>query len=182
MGSSEKPILERIEKVLTELSRSMESAPRTGLSPVAPDHHRRGALPATMLPTASHPETEPNDRLTMAIAWIRARKLRDDMLGGDLFCDPAWSILLELYVHHRQQSAMPITSLCAASGIPPSTGLRWVALLERRGLIARKPDPFDKRKIYAVLTAEAIERVEATLDSASESNRSLGIDCGRRVN
>lgn len=169
MAVDERPILERIEKVLAELSRSISGGEV---------ERGRSAPPASPEPGNQH-RTAPaaNDaegRLTAAIAWIRARKARDDALGEDLFFDPAWSILLELYVHHRQRTAVSITSLCVAAGVPSSTGLRWMTLLERRGLVAREPDPFDRRKIYTMLTAEAITKVERALDAAAETSRALG--------
>lgn len=178
MGSDDKPILERIEKVLAELSRSI------GMSQPA-----RNAA-GEEVPYAGSAQSlgertdrfDDSDRLNIAIAWIRARKRRDSVLGEDLFFDPAWSILLELYLHHRQRTAVSITALCIAAGVPSSTGLRWVTLLERRNLVARDPDPFDRRKIYARLTDEGIQKVEDALDGAAESNRQLGIERIRRVN
>ncbi|WP_088334210.1 winged helix DNA-binding protein [Sphingomonas mucosissima] len=171
--SDEEPILERIEKVLAELSRSIGSSANGEEADTSaievPD-----PVGATSFGAAG--------RLNTAIAWVRARACRDQAFGDDLFFDPAWSIMLELYIHHRQQTATSITSLCVAAKIPPSTGLRWVALLEKRGLVVREADPFDRRKSYARLTSEAIERVERTLDDAMESNRKLGIERVRLVN
>ncbi len=176
MGQDARPVLERIEKVLTELSRSV-NAP-TPLSPPSSP-----GSPAAI--TSPHPDdhsARPSERLNTAIAWIRARAKRDEAFGDDLFFDPAWSILLELYVHHRQRTAVSITSLCHAAKIPPSTGLRWLTLLEKRGLVTRESDPFDRRRTYALLTTEALERLERALDDAIESNRLLGIERVSRMN
>lgn len=176
--SDDKPILERIEKVLAELSKSISptsASPYDTPTPtVAQDKNIQISAPSQDVALA--------ERLTTAIAWIRARNKRDQAFGEDLFFDPAWSILLELYVHHRQRTAMSITSLCVASKIPPSTGLRWIALLEKRGLVTRQSDPFDRRKSYAILTEDAIERVERALDDVTESNRQLGIERVARIN
>lgn len=174
--SDEDPILERIEKVLAELSRSIASS--------LPDSTSGKERSSTVTASAA---TRPNisgstGRLNTAIAWIRARACRDRAFGDDLFFDPAWSIMLELYVHHRQQTAVSLTSLCVSVKIPPSTGLRWVSLLEKRGLVTREADPFDKRKSYARLTADGLARVERALDDAIESNRQLGIERVRLVN
>ena len=164
--------------MLSELSRSI-GVPEVGQHADVDD----GSL-ASLAPTPVDPANrfDASDRLNTAIAWVRARKMRDAILGEDLFFDPAWSILLELYLHHRQRTAMSITSLCIAARVPSSTGLRWVTLLERRNLVAREPDPFDRRKIYARLTPEAVKKVEDALDGAAESNRQLGIERVRRVN
>lgn len=182
VGSEDNPILERIEKVLAELSRSMGTLEQGRIG-------EQGKVSAAPSPDAAGKSafidsqlSEKMMRLNTAIAWIRARKHRDQAFGDDLFFDPAWSILLELYVHHRQQVATSITLLCQSVKIPPSTGLRWIALMEKRGLITREADPFDKRRSYARLTPEAIERVERALDGAVASDRQLGIQIARVVN
>lgn len=168
MEPDEKPILERIEKVLDELSRSIARHEFDG-DPARPMH----VAPQTSVHRDSHPGNGNQfpDRLTVAMSLIRARKARDDIFGGDLFFDPAWNILLELYLHRRQRTAVSITSLCAAADVSSSTGLRWVTLLERRGLIAREFDPFDRRKTYAILTEEAVRRLEQALDGAVDVAR-----------
>jgi DNA-binding MarR family transcriptional regulator len=170
MGSDDKPILERIEQVLAELSRSIGANERED----DPEQVgvRDGQAPKGPLidPAISG---EVANRLTAALAWIKARSARDHALGDELFFDPAWSILLELYIHYCQRTAVSITSLCISAKVPSSTGLRWVALLERRGLVVREPDPFDRRKVYATLTPDAVEKLEAALDASVAINRQL---------
>jgi DNA-binding MarR family transcriptional regulator len=176
--SDDKPILERIEKVLVELSKTITPAGSL-LEPPTPSVAQDKNIQA---PPRSRDTPGAAERLNVAVAWMRARAKRDQAFGDDLFFDPAWSILLELYVHHRQRTAMSITSLCVAAKIPPSTGLRWIALLEKRGLVVREADPFDRRKSYATLTNDGLERVERALDDTMESNRQLGIERVSRVN
>ena len=153
--SDEDPILERIEKVLAELSRSIASS-----WPVSASGQEGSSTVAVSAPTKPGPPGT-TGQLNTAIAWIRARACRDRAFGDDLFFDPAWSIVLELYVHHRQQTAVSLTSLCVSVKVPPNTGLRWVSLLEKRGLVTREADPFDKRKSYARLTADGLARWSA---------------------
>jgi DNA-binding MarR family transcriptional regulator len=175
--SDDKPILEGIEKVLAELSKSISPTPSLLDTPTP-----TVALDKNINVPAASTDALLAERLNVAIAWIGARAKRDEAFGDDLFFDPAWSILLELYVHHRQRTAMSITSLCVAAKIPPSTGLRWIALLEKRGLVKREADPFDRRKSYAILTDEAVDRVERAMDDVLESNRQLGIERVARIN
>ncbi len=176
MGADDKPILERIERVLSELSKSIGVA--------EPSYEAPRTAPSVSSPIEHHISRNDHTRLLAASAWIQARRARDMVLGEDLFFDPAWSILLELYVHHRQGTNVSITSLCAAAKVPSSTGLRWVALLERRGLVDREADPFDRRKVYALLTAEAVKRIDDALDAAAQGSRQLGfrVESVRRAN
>lgn len=180
MGADDKPILERIERVLAELSRSIGEADAKSNRGIDSEIHHNG--PDRSAPTEPHVASETNSRLAIATAWIRSRAARDEALGNDLFFDPAWSILLELYIHHCRQTVVSITALCIAAKVPSSTGLRWVDLLERRGLVKRQPDPFDRRKIYATLVPEAVKKIEETLDDVVETNRQLGIKRVRGMN
>lgn len=178
VGADDKPLGERIEQGITELSRSAGMS--EDVADAAPKARRRDKEMAPAAMPAETPDAE--GRLIAAIAWIESRKIRDRVLGEDLFFDPAWSILLELYVYHRRDTAVALTTLCAGSGLPPSTGLRWVTLLERRGLVSREPDTFDRRKTYARLTELAVQQIERTLDGAADVGHGLGIERARRVN
>ncbi|MEQ1496622.1 MAG: MarR family transcriptional regulator, partial [Novosphingobium sp.] len=77
----------------------------------------------------------PDPRLIRRI--IRQRQLRARFFDGDLFADPAWDMLLDLTAARAEHVRVSVTSLCIASGVPPTTALRWIgqmidsALLER---------------------------------------------------
>jgi DNA-binding MarR family transcriptional regulator len=43
--------------------------------------------------------------------------------------------------------------------VASTTALRWIGVLEERGLILRAPDPGDGRRIYLALTFTAREAV-----------------------
>lgn len=81
------------------------------------------------------------------------RRIRDDVFADpDLFGEPAWDMLLDLAVAEGKGKAMSITALCIGAHVPPTTALRWVKILEDRGLIARRPDPVDQRRSFLALT------------------------------
>lgn len=82
-----------------------------------------------------------------------------------LFSDPAWDILLELYAVHLEQQRTSITSVCAASGVPTTTALRWVAKLEQDGLIIRTDDPLDARRSWIALTSDGVERMRSFFEN-----------------
>lgn len=137
--------------------------------------HREAAqagAPAVAAAPASDLDAE---RLTTVLAWIKGRTNRDQVFGGDLFGEPAWDMLLDLYANHRLGRPVTIGDLCVASRAPMSTALRWLTLLERKGLVDRTADPLDRRRSFASLTADGIAKMERTLDSTSESNNKLGL-------
>lgn len=81
------------------------------------------------------------------------RRLRADLFDDpDLFGEPAWDILLDLAVHEGQGRPLSVTGACVGSAVAPTTALRWVNVLEKKGFIQRSPDPLDHRRVYLVLT------------------------------
>jgi DNA-binding MarR family transcriptional regulator len=83
---------------------------------------------------------------------IDARRLRAKFFDDNLFADPAWDILLDLYRAHLAQQRMCVTSVCFGAGVPVSTALRWLNALEERGLARRSQDPLDGRRFFVELT------------------------------
>jgi DNA-binding MarR family transcriptional regulator len=91
---------------------------------------------------------------------LQSRLERGSCFPADLFSDPAWDMLLDLYAAELAQVRVSVTSLCIASNAPTSTALRWISALEREKLIERRPDPLDGRRFFLSLTNDAVERFE----------------------
>ena len=98
------------------------------------------------------------ERLVRAIQ--AARRRRDALFTPELFADPAWDMLLELYALHLEQKRVSVSSLCIAAYVPPTTALRWVAKLEEEGLAERTEDSTDGRRTWIELSGRGIERME----------------------
>lgn len=92
---------------------------------------------------------------------LKARAARSRFFGADLFADPAWDMMLDLYAAHLTGGLISVSSLCLVSGVPTSTGLRWIKVLEGRGFVAREDDPHDHRRVYLSLTPRAIGAIES---------------------
>lgn len=116
-----------------------------------------------------------SDLLTIALAWISIRRNRDAIFGSSLFADPAWDMLLDLYVNYVRNKSVSVTSLCLASEVPTTTALRWITVLEGSGLIRRLADPNDRRRSYILLTETGIEKMEAALTKSRSSESRLGL-------
>lgn len=84
----------------------------------------------------------------------RARALRDAMLPRELFSDPGWDILLYLYEAHCGRRDIPVSDLAIIANIPATTGLRWISLLEKRGIVYKEHDPDDGRRMFVRLSEE----------------------------
>ena len=50
---------------------------------------------------------------------------------------------------------MPVTSACIGAAVPTTTALRWIAMLEAKGLITRENDSSDARRVFVKLSPEA---------------------------
>lgn len=91
----------------------------------------------------------------------KARRLRDEVFGdATLFGEPAWDILLDAVDADIAGKSISISSVCAAAAVPPTTALRWITLLERKGLLLRIDDPEDRRRSFVRPTRLAIEKMQ----------------------
>lgn len=86
-------------------------------------------------------------------------------MNGDLFADPAWDILLELFALRLEQRRIAVTSLCRVTDSPATTVLRWVAKLEAEKLIVRIPDPHDRRRSFVQLSRDGEKAMWCYMES-----------------
>lgn len=100
---------------------------------------------------------------------ISLRRRRDELFSPGLFADPAWDMLLDLYGAHIAQHRVPVSSLCIAAAVPATTALRWIGKLEKEGLIVRRSDPHDGRRVFIELTERAVRAMEQFFDTVGSS-------------
>lgn len=102
--------------------------------------------------------------LELAQAVISMRRRREALFGAEYFSDPAWDMLLNLYFAELRGQRTQVKSVGVNAGIPATTALRWIALLEQRGMIEREADPRDRRRILIKLSPEARAGVKELID------------------
>lgn len=95
---------------------------------------------------------------------IRQRQLRARFIEGEFFADPAWDMLLDLAAARVEGKRVAVTSLCIASGVPPTTALRWIGALVQAGLFQRVCDENDRRRAFIELTENAADRIARYFD------------------
>ena len=98
---------------------------------------------------------------------IRYRRMREEFFGGDIFADPAWDMLLDLYAARLERHRVSVSSLCIAAAVPATTALRWIKTLTETGVFERSADPHDGRRIFVILSersTQAMSRYFAGLD------------------
>lgn len=95
----------------------------------------------------------PDPRLVRRI--IRQRQLRARFFESELFADPAWDMLLDLTPARVEHTRVSVTSLCIASGDPPTTAFRWITQMTEAGLLERVEDEAGRRRAFIALTDTA---------------------------
>jgi hypothetical protein len=96
---------------------------------------------------------------------IRQRRLRDRFFPADIFADPAWDMLLDLFAARLERRSVSVSSLCIASAVPATTALRWIKSLTDAGIFVREADPHDGRRIFITLSEGAEAGMRAYCDA-----------------
>ncbi|WP_338468091.1 winged helix DNA-binding protein [Novosphingobium sp. ZN18A2] len=148
-------------------------------------------------------EGGPDGRLAQAEAdsalrWAREiyteRRRRDRFFPTDLFGEPSWDILLDLFIASRESRRVPTTSACIGAHVPPTTALRWLRILESRGLVEREGDRSDGRRTFVRLSTQGLKIMEefvlstktallrGALGDTMDGGQADGAEAGQRGN
>jgi hypothetical protein len=91
----------------------------------------------------------------------RKREQRSTLFGADLFADPAWDLLLILFAFADRANSLKVRQLQEMAKVPLTTAIRWLAVLDHRGLVWRETDTNDRRVTNVGLTQKGTERMLA---------------------
>lgn len=109
------------------------------------------------------------DALRNALTASRRRLLRQQLLGApELFGDPAWEMLVDLFIHACEGKDLSITALCVPVKLPLSSALRLVQKLADAGIVQRIRDPVDGRRTIVRLEPAIVHRLRAYFAEGSE--------------
>jgi DNA-binding MarR family transcriptional regulator len=130
-------------------------------------------LSARPRPASLDPLPDPSDQPSPVSAdsvmeIVRARRLRSRFFADDLFADPAWDMLLDLFHAELMQRRVSVSTLCEESGVPPTTGLRWLTAMVERGLFVRRADPNDRRRFFVELAPAVSEAMKQYVTERAE--------------
>lgn len=128
---------------------------------------------ATSYMLKSRSDSENRETRALAVqnvqTTVRRRQLRRQLLGhADLFGEPAWDMLLDLFIHECEGRLLSMSSLCVAAGIPTSSAMRLVLRMCDAGLIERIPDVFDRRRSLMRIAPDVAHRMQAYFAEGSE--------------
>lgn len=149
----------RLAEVLSQLAAERPTSEHGGVRDRGSAYHAE---------SASEPDPDPRD----VRATIRARRLREQFLSPELFADPAWDMLLDLYAARLERRRVSVSSLCIAAAVPPTTALRWIGTMHDAELFGREPDPSDKRRAHITLTERAASAMRSYFAASSRAGLS----------
>jgi hypothetical protein len=115
---------------------------------------------------------------TLVCSIIGARRLRDHFFRADLFADPAWDMLLDLYAARLEGVQVAVASLCIAAAVAPTTALRWIKALCDQGLFVRVADPEDGRRVFIELSDHAASALGAYLTALGRISENADLAIG----
>ena len=89
-----------------------------------------------------------------------------DGLAEAIFSDPAWDMLLDLFVAKMEARRVTKSNAYLASGVADATAHRHATKLMEAGWVRQARDPIDRRRIYIDLEDAAAERIGKWLTRA----------------
>lgn len=91
------------------------------------------------------------------------RRRRDSLIRYDLFAEPAWDMLLDLYIQHHRGQPVAVDRLCTAAATASTTALRWLGLLIEKELVMRSSSAEDDGILRVMLSERGISEMERYL-------------------
>ena len=102
-----------------------------------------------------------SDLIEHARHMLMNRSRRSQHFNSGMFGEPAWDMLLALYVGEQTGTRYTVTRLTDVAGVPSTTALRWLDFLEKKErMVIRKPNPTDRR----ISLIELTDRARGALD------------------
>jgi DNA-binding MarR family transcriptional regulator len=129
---------------------------------------RNGApekVSANFKPSQLNASTAEDEKHRALVALRSMRKVRGKYLPQELFSDPCWEMLLDLYEAQLSSEPVTVTGLGVNSGVPLSTALRRIGDLQHHGLVGRAEDAGDKRRSLVVLTEKGLQALDNFFDA-----------------
>jgi hypothetical protein len=103
---------------------------------------------------------------TIASSIYQSRRLRADYFKGSLLLDPAWDMLLDLFIQKVRGRRVSANALCLATNVPRTTALRWIVVLEDEGLLRRSRKDDDPSLELVEITPAAFQQMRCFIEDS----------------
>jgi DNA-binding MarR family transcriptional regulator len=152
--SGPKRILEVAERDIRAAKRLLSLVAEASETRIADEIHARVLTPE---------QTRARTLLSLARKEFENRRSRRKVFGSAMFGEPAWEMLLALYINDASGPRQTSATLLHFSGSSASTGKRWMRFLLTNDLVSREPHPVDARTYFVMLTDKARGMIETYL-------------------
>lgn len=93
--------------------------------------------------------------IEMLDKYFDNKRLRYIIVSQDLFSDPYWDILVELFHARLRRKDITVSAIATAGNMPQTTGLRYIDSLLAIEYIYREKDAWDGRKVFIRISDKA---------------------------
>lgn len=140
---SAKEALRLATTILNRLSNDLEQ-------PLRPARSGLSALPLIVI------RQNAQSLAAAALEEYQSRRQREKYLPNSLLGEPAWDILLDLFVAWAKGQPSRVKSACLSSRAAETTALRYISAVEEEGLIWRRKSQDDARVTFISLTNKGV--------------------------
>ncbi|RYF12068.1 MAG: hypothetical protein EOO77_18120 [Oxalobacteraceae bacterium] len=104
-------------------------------------------------------------------AILKFRRIRSEILPRELFAEPGWDLLLELFVADANGHRLTARAVSERDNIPPSVLSRWLIHLTQIGFIIGDGD--GNLDDALTLSGEALDTIDSVMAKADELRESV---------
>ena len=108
------------------------------------------------------------DHQMIARAIFLSRRQRARHFGSARFNEPAWDMMLALFINADEDGGISMSRLADYCEAPLSTALRWIEYLEAAKLVVREQSDTDRRKVFLRLTPKGRSSLSSYFDAISK--------------
>lgn len=108
------------------------------------------------------------DLADFARQTLTERRERDRYFDPMVFSNPAWDMLLAMYVASAEGREQSVLDCCAAAPVAQGVALRWLAYLKQEEMVIETCDPAQRGRTLIRLSDQARATISACLGSLVE--------------
>lgn len=102
---------------------------------------------------------------------LEARRRLGALSPGDLLRDTAWDMMLELFIALQTGRRLCVKDLTLLCGESPAGAVRRIDRLQAAGLVGRKVDRQDHRRVFVELSDRGFEAMRAMLEDLAMATK-----------
>jgi DNA-binding MarR family transcriptional regulator len=132
--------------------------------------------PARLEKLRTDGKVETSDLPDLARKLFHERKVRQRFFSKAMFSEPAWDMLLALYIADAVGTKQTVSRLASLIYTPMTTTMRWLNYLEKERFVLRSEHPSDNRQMLITLTDAGRSAIEDYFRVILQDRISLTMD------